>query len=301
MNIDMETTSQPEFKICFGGKPNRIDAATLAQNLDSIGNMVAELNRIWGDGEKPNLYVKGTVPGSFIVDLYLGPELSRNIEALALFAPASISLAFEIIGAIADFLSIRKHLKKGKPTKVTDQDGSVIISNCNNVNITVNKKNYLIYSENIVINRMLDKQFNSLNHDPAVSSFEMRDFKDDVIFETDKHDFPEMSSGAIIAGEAVRRVVKRTIINIIKVSFETNLKWNVVFGGLKIGAYLRDDEFWDKVNSHDESFSKGDSLDVDIQIDQVWDQGLNTYLSKTYNIIKVYSHTKAGKQQAFPL
>lgn len=95
--------------------------------------------------------------------------------------------------------------------------------------------------------------------------------------------------------------VERTTLSIVKVSFEPKLRWQVVYQGNRVGAYVTDADFLQRIDKQDESFGKGDSLEADLRIEQVWDEGFNTYLNKTYSIVRVYSHTRVGRQVGLDL
>ncbi|MGB9825831.1 MAG: hypothetical protein ACPLRU_04075, partial [Desulfofundulus sp.] len=67
-------------------------------------------------------------------------------------------------------------------------------------------------------------------------------------------------------------------------------KWDFVYEGNKISAYIADEGFWNKVNARHLSFSSGDILIVDLEIIKIFDSEINTYVNKNYRVVKFIGH-----------
>ena len=79
------------------------------------------------------------------------------------------------------------------------------------------------------------------------------------------------------------------MLNIVRLSFDKSLKWEFYYDGNKITAKINDADFIDKIDSG-ESFAKGDSLEVELEILKEFDQTVNTYINKSYKINKIIRH-----------
>ena len=101
--------------------------------------------------------------------------------------------------------------------------------------------------------------------------------------------------------------LKRTLpvpdaaLSIIKPCFERGLKWEVVYLGNKIFVAVTDEAFLTRVDNGEESFAKGDVLEVEMHIEQVFDAALNTYINKSHEIIRVKNHRPRARQMSIDL
>jgi len=82
---------------------------------------------------------------------------------------------------------------------------------------------------------------------------------------------------------------------IFKIVFDDKSKWDFIYRGNKINAKILDDMFYDKVDKG-EKFSKGDSLEVDLEITQYFEESVNVFLNRSYTITKVHQHRPREKQ-----
>ncbi len=78
--------------------------------------------------------------------------------------------------------------------------------------------------------------------------------------------------------------------------FQDNYKWVFYWQGNKISASIKDERFNNEVNSGMESFAKGDALRVELHVHQVFDESVDTYINKSYEIAKVLEHIPRPKQ-----
>lgn len=72
-------------------------------------------------------------------------------------------------------------------------------------------------------------------------------------------------------------------------SFDTNSKWVFYYEGNKFTAKNNDDEFV-KIIDSGEKFAKGDSLDAVFEIKQEYYEPANTYVNKSYKIMRIIKH-----------
>jgi hypothetical protein len=48
-----------------------------------------------------------------------------------------------------------------------------------------------------------------------------------------------------------------------------------------------------------EAFAKGDVLEIDLQFNQKFEPSVNTHITKSYQINKIYNHIKREEQKKF--
>jgi hypothetical protein len=76
------------------------------------------------------------------------------------------------------------------------------------------------------------------------------------------------------------------------------LKWEFYYRGNRIAAKIKDPDFQKTVDKG-ESFAKGDTLEVELQVTQKWDESVNTFINKSYQVNKIIRHILRDRQQNF--
>ncbi len=155
-----------------------------------------------------------------------------------------------------------------------------------------------VYEQSSVIKDALSQNFEVLNNDPAITAFEVTDKNENPIIRIEKEEFSDMSlkSEEILKDERI--LTEAATLNIVRLSFEESLKWEFFFKGNKISAKINDPNFYTLIDK-DEAFAKGDVLEVELQINQKWDDSVNTYINKSYQVNKIIRHILRNEQQKF--
>ena len=96
--------------------------------------------------------------------------------------------------------------------------------------------------------------------------------------------------------EGEKKIIEAASVNIVRLSFEESLKWDFYYKGNKISAKIADPKFYDLIDQG-EQFAKGDILEVDLQINQIFDASVNTFINKSYQINRILRHIKRNEQQ----
>ena len=121
--------------------------------------------------------------------------------------------------------------------------------------------------------------------------------KDDTpILQIPREDFLEIASvedNNILPDE--RLVVKTGTLFIFSLSFDINTKWSFYYEGNKFNAKINDDEFVKLIDSG-EKFAKGDTLVAEFEIRQEYYVPANTYVNKSYKILKIIKHNPRNEQ-----
>jgi len=109
-----------------------------------------------------------------------------------------------------------------------------------------------------------------------------------------------MSVRNLIIEENQRIILEIASLNIFKVVFEENYVWEFYYKGNKIKAQILDKNFFSKIDNG-ESFAKGDILKVELQINQIYEPTVKTFINKSYKINRVIQHEPRGEQQKLRL
>uniref|UniRef100_A0A7V2ZHH6 Uncharacterized protein n=1 Tax=Ignavibacterium album TaxID=591197 RepID=A0A7V2ZHH6_9BACT len=281
--------------IKFDGELNQIDAQTLIQSLACIVTIVEEVNQELFSDQVIDIKINAISKGSFIIDIDIITKILSEVTPL--LQRENVDLLAKIIAIITGIFTIRKFLKGEKPTERKDYEENIQIKNTEGSELTIDKQTFNIYNTNININAALDNHFEALNADPSIKSFQIIDKKSNSIFKADKEEFAKLTSQEkfeeILAEEKIIKL--RTFLIIFKIVFDDKYKWEFIYKGNKIKAFIEDETFFKKIDKG-EKFSKGDSLEVELEILQYFDHSVKTYLNKTYRVLKVLSHIPRDEQ-----
>ncbi|MBI4681351.1 MAG: hypothetical protein HY753_09180 [Nitrospirae bacterium] len=281
------------YHLYFGTKAEEIDPITLATSLLSLTTVVDELNRELHTNKKIELKVKPFKPGSFDV-----PVEFVQLSLAAVLSSSNLSYINQIIEYFVNLLNLRKHLKSQRPQKVnqigdkvevTNHDGNVLIAN----NITLN-----IYEKNTSLGEALDRQFQILEQDKSISDFRITDDKKNPVTEVTREDFKylkEYHEEPKVEISKKGTIPEQAKLNIFKVVFDEKSKWDFFYRGIKISAKIQDEVFNRRVIDG-EKFANGDLLEVELEIDQEYDETANTFANKAYRILKVLGHIPRSEQ-----
>ncbi len=208
----------------------------------------------------------------------------------------NLIFASGIIGGLVGLIEIKKHLRGKEPKEIKTKESITIIINENNNVLTVNSDLYQIYESNIVINDALSQNFDVLDNDPAITAFEITDKQERPYIRVERADFKDLTLKSEQIDENRKSITELTRLNIVRLSFEENLKWDFYYRGNKISAKITDPNFYELIDSG-EAFAKGDTLEVELQINQLFEESVNTFINKSYQINRIISHYKRAEQK----
>ncbi len=284
------------FKLKFDGQITQIDANILINSLIHTTNAIQDINQYLNSGKNIEIKVKAPEKGSFLIQLNI---IETVLDTLTnIFTKENLEVAGIIISILTGSIKLKKFLKGKKPkdikeegdnTKITNQEGNVLIID----SITVN-----IYNKSSVIKDSLSQNFESIQNDPAITAFEITDDKEEPYIRVNREEFQYLTIKSEELNEDEKVITEAATLNIVRLSFEENLKWDFYFRGNKISAKIKDPDFY-KLIDKGESFSKGDILEVELQTIKKWDESVNTFINKSYQIQKINRHILRGEQQEF--
>jgi hypothetical protein len=288
-----------QFKIKFEGETQDINILTFSKTLKNINTMILEINKeqnkFTGLDLKVDIRIKALTPGSFNVTIDIIQEIVQN-----LLTTDNVVYAASLVTILSGIFGIRKFLKGKKPDSITEIDNKIQIKN-NTGNITIVEKNaYHIYQSNTMVSEALNDTYSTLTFDKNVTSFNILDKTETPIFQSDRGDF-EICSEVVDQKDSEKKVnVELASVSINKICFERDYKWQFYYKGNKIQAQIKDQDFFKRINEG-EKFSKGDSLEVELKINQEFSDENNTYILKSYEIVRVINHIPRPFQHALKM
>lgn len=292
--MDLSHISDNNFKIKFDGQQHQVDANVLISSLIHTTTIVQEVNRYLNSGKKIDIKVKALEKGSFLCHIEL---VETAIDTLKnLLTKENIELGSAIIASLVGLIELKKFLKgkkakeikhQGEKTKITNNEGNVLI---------IENATFNIYEHSPLVKDALTQNFDVLNNDPAITGFEITDNNEVPLVRVDKSEFVDMAQKSEDVEEGERRIVEAATVNIVRVSFEENLKWDFYYRGIKISAKIADPNFFELID-RGEAFAKGDVLEIELQISQKFDETVNTFITKSYQVNKIVRHLSRNEQQ----
>jgi hypothetical protein len=288
--------STEDLKLKFDGQTHQIEANTLINSLLHFTNIVQEVNKELATGNKVEVKVNALPEGSFLCHITVQSiiDATQNI-----FSKENIAVAKEIVDVVTGVYKLGKLLKGKAATEVTAENNRTTVKNVEGTVVVINNPTYNIYTNNRVVREALSREFQTLANDPNVTGFELLDTKNEPLVQIDKPDFAEIAAIEDMPQLAERAVTKVGMLNIVRVAFERNMKWEFYFEGIKISAKLNDDEFVKLVDAG-ESFAKGDTLEAEIEIRQEFEPTVNAYINRGYKVIKILRHIPRPGQTKLP-
>lgn len=282
-----------DFKIKFDGQQHQIDANVLINNLIHTTSIIQELNRNLDSGKSVDLKIKALEKGSFLIHIDL---VTTTLESLkTLLTRENIETAGSIIGAFVGVIELKKFLKGREAKSKTKEGDKIKIENQNGQVIYIENFVNTIYENNTIIKDALAQSFETIDNDNSITGYEITDKNEKPLIRVEKDEFDYMSfkSEEILDGEKVLEVAAS--LNIIRISFDNSLKSDFYFKGNKISVKIKDPDFQDRIDKG-ETFAKGDILEVNLEVKQVYDKTVDTFVNKSYKIKKIKNHIPRGKQ-----
>ncbi|MGI9192202.1 MAG: hypothetical protein ACR2IL_08755 [Chitinophagaceae bacterium] len=282
-----------DFKIKFDGEQHQVEANLLIGSLIHTTTILQEINKEINSGKKLEIKVKALEKGSFLCHIEL---IETSLDALKnLFTKEHIEVGASIIATLVSLIELKKFLKGKKAKAIEPQDSFTKITNQEGDVIIIENAIFNIYENNATVKDALAQNFDVLNNDPAISGFEITDNQEKPYVRVNKHEFNDLSQKSEETEAGDRIIIEAATLHVIRVSFEENWKWDFYYRGSKISAKIIDTLFYESIEKG-KSFAKGDTLEVELQISQKFDESVNTFVTKSYQINKIIRHTARHEQ-----
>jgi hypothetical protein len=293
---NMLVSQGSEFRLKFGGDQHEIDANSFVYSLIHNITILEEINRSIDPNKRIDIKVKAPERGS--VEVEIGLQATNIIEGIkTLFTDEGISYTANLIAVFGGLYGAYSFLKGKKAEKPISRDGdNVTIKNSSGNTITITENVYNIYVNRPIIRESISKNFEAIEQDNSIDSFQILDNKENTFVNIPQEDFEELS---IIEIENINsdtiEVKQNAPLRIVRLAFEGALKSDFYYEGFKITAKIKDELFIKKIDEG-EKFAKGDHLIVDLEITKQYDQSVDTFINKSFSVNKVHEHLPRSYQ-----
>ncbi len=287
-------TTDNDFKIKFDGQVHQIDANVLINSLIHTTTVIQEINKYIDSGKRIEIKIKALEKGSFLIHIEI---LETVIGALqTIFSKETIPIGGTIIGILVGLIKIKEHLQGRKPKEIEKCDDTIKITNDIGNVFVIEQLTYNIYDSNSVVKDSLAHNFDAINNDSSITGFEITDRNEKPYVKIDRDQFVNLSIKSEDISNNEKLITEAATLNIVRLSFEGNLKWEFYYKGNRISAKIKDENFQKSIDNG-EMFSKGDVLEVELQIIQCWEESVRTYVNKSYQVNKIIRHIPRDVEQ----
>lgn len=278
-----------KLKIVFGGKEQSIDLQTLVSALECFFSASESICSEIYEDRKVQIKVHATSRGSFQIDISVFTQLLDKVKHLLEAGIDHVGYANDLVQLLIGYFVLKNFLKGKKPDKIEDAgDQTKIVSE--GKTIYVKKEIYNIYSQNKKLNLSTATLFENLEEDEAVESFSLIPEGDIESLCIPREDFAGMAAdNQLLEPEETVEIIENAELKIVKLVWQPKRKWEFIYNGVKISAYIDDADFYKRIEEG-ESFAKDDIIVCDMQITMLFEERLNGYLPKEFRIIKVKQH-----------
>lgn len=287
---------QATFKLKFEGEVGEIDASVFASSLTNIITILEESNQQIAPQRRLNIKVRSLEAGSFIVGMTVESQpLIQTV--LELVKPETVA---GVVSLLVGIFKVRKALKGEKPTVIENDANNYQLTTKNGNNVIIDKRTYNIYKDNRQIARATNNMFGDLSGDPNVAGLEILDERDRSLFEAGRTEFLGMSLDVSEEEQKIKIKAIKATVNIFKLVWDERYKWEFLYEGRKISAPITDEGFFKLIHAG-EQFAEGDSLEVNLEIEQIFDEKANGFVDRAFTVTKVLKHIPRAAQAKLPL
>jgi hypothetical protein len=284
------------FKLKFDGQLHQIDANILINSLIHTSSIIQEINRYLDTGKKIEIKVKALEKGSFLVNIEILETTLVSLQSI--FTREAVDLGANIITILVGLINLKLFLKGRKPTSVEHKENKITITNFEGDVISIENATFNIYDNSAIVKDAIAQNFDAINNDPSITGFELTDKQERPIIRIEREDFSDLSLKSEEISDDERILTEAATLHIVRLSFEESLKWEFYYKGNKISAKIKDPNFFQLIDQG-ESFAKGDILEVELQINQKWDGTVDTFVNKSYQIIRIIRHILRNETPKF--
>ena len=280
--------------INYTGNDSEIDVVTLVTTLVHYEAIIKNINQIAGDGHREiELKVKGLERGSFKIDILLVEKL------IDMFSTGNVGYLASVVVIIKFIFDLYKRLK-GKP--ICENEIESIKRKIDEINKDKDIKidvDVIVNSYNSQNTRSsISKTIAAAKNDKAVTGIELIN-NGSTFVEIDESEFAELIYDDFdkeVEVETIKYIIaKDAILRIITLSFESKKSWEFIFNGFPIKLPVQDATLSSLIDEG-MSFSKGDALNVDLEIMQEYDPKCDAYRNKKFRIDKFIKHIPRPEQ-----
>lgn len=281
-------TNPHSYTVSFGSKEHSIDSEALIASLIALKTTVDEINLRVSPSERIEVSVKPFQPGSFEIPFDLIQVAQDSLLA-------TTPIITEIVGVLKEFIELKVLLKGESPDKVEKENGGTRITTQSGNVINIGHIAGDVYLNSPNANSTFDRSMAELLKNEEINDYKILDSERKPLVQVNREDFSNFKPYEKIENEQKKSKLERTRLSVFKIVFDTKYKWDFLYQGIKIPAKILDQEFQKKI-LNGERFAHGDTLDVELKINQSYDEVADTFMNKSYEVLRVIKHWPRGIQ-----
>lgn len=280
-----------EFK--YEGDFNSLDALTVLHSQINFVSIINEIKDLQFPDIKLGIKIKGLEKGSLDVNHII--EVAYTSGLFVMDNYKYVQTIFKIFG---DLVKLKAFLRGEKAEKSKGSDGDKIEVHLNGNNIVVHPDAFRIYQDSTIITSAFNNTSKLLSANKEIDYIEVSEQNThEQMLKIDKEEFELLGeenpylSTLLPNEQAIRKI---GMLNIYTLSFDKKTNWEFLYEGHKFKAKISDE--FAKTIDKGTSFAKGDSLEAEFEIKQQFDESVNTYVNKSFKIIRIIKHIPRNEQ-----
>lgn len=293
--MNESSMKQVSFSIAYDGPAladGTMDVRDLAPALLSVGELFDEANSVLNEDQvKFKTSIKATSTGSFEIVLFLSQTGWEQI--VELFSGDSITATINIrdlIFSTGGVIWLLKKLMGRRPDKIEEMDNNSVVNIIvGDQTINISPEVRQLY-ENAKIHAALQKLIEEPLKRTGIDVFKSSYDNQQMTVEKSE---AEYIGGHLSSEDQVIQSSRRAAFSILSITFKENNKWRLSDSHSTISAGIEDQDFLEKINRNQVSFSKGDTLICKVRTTQIINHGK---IKTTHVVERVIDHITAVKQ-----
>lgn len=295
-----------ELQIVYDGpalETHEMEVRDLAPALLAIGDLFeAANNELNGSRAKIAVSVKGSFKtGCFAIDLQAVQSLASQV--MDIFNSAPVTAALNIIGTLGftlvggkGVIQTIQWLRGRTITSISQtEDGKTRIGvDADFIDV---EEAVLKLFRSVAVRQALEGAISKPLQREGINYFAVRENENDfVAISKEEAVFfiaPKDEQEEIISDE-----IREANLQLVNISFREDNKWRFFDGSATFYAEISDEDFLQRVDSSDETFSKGDILKVMLHEQSILSSG---QLKRLHRIDKVLEHRRSARQLKLPM
>lgn len=282
--------------VVIEGQESLIDINVLANVMQHFASLVSRVHYKLEPDAELDIKVAPFGRGSFEVLLHLKQSFLQQVWEL-LGSPQAQTLAM-LASAVALMIDLKVKLKARRAVAERYNENKVFVLTQEGEELEVDKRVWELYKHDKVCDGATKAIFESLSEEPSAEGFTIINRTEKkTLAKVPRSEFPSL----VLDNEYLEFQVKEeleegVLLHILKVVFQRHRKWEFVYNGFKISAYIDDEDFWNRLLKGEHRFGVGDYIVADMIVRKVQDPVSRVWENREFRIVKVRDVSRAPKQ-----
>lgn len=273
-------------RVKFDGQAHQVDLDTFTQVLLNYSTVIHAAAAESGASGDISVSICAVESGSLDVLVSIATSGIGGLLDLITDNKDAIVSVIAVAGGLYGFK--QKLAGKGKVIDASKGDGDDVTVFTEGGPVTVNKTVFNVYTEHPEATEAIDRTFERLEEMPEIEGFELS-HDGQTGFRAEQDEFSGIATSCNYDAENTKSVVENSVTLVVVKPFlgvSKTRKWEFYHNGRKISAPVTDTEFLDGMDRY--SFKVGTRLLGDLEVEKVFMADANTYLDRSYKVIKVH-------------